>query len=59
MGKGGWHLSSKTPCVVCGKPIKRGRDSYACPKWLDGPAHFQCVYPPADSEMATTTGEEG
>lgn len=57
MGYGGWHLPSKTPCVVCGKPIKRTKsDSYACPKWLGyAPAHFRCAYP---QEMAVTSGEE-
>ena len=53
MGKGGFHLSSKTPCAVCGKPIKRGT-SYADPAWLGGPAHFRCAYP----EMATTNGDD-
>ena len=56
MGKGGWHLSSKTLCVICHQPIKRTKtqvDSYAEPSWLSGPAHFRCVYP----EMATTNGE--
>ena len=53
MGKGGWHLSSKTPCAVCGKPIKLTlAHSYCEPSWLSGPAHFRCVYP----EMATTNG---
>lgn len=53
MGDGGWHLSSKTICPICGHKIRRGRDSYSEGK--DGvPVHFRCRYP----EMAVTNGEQ-
>jgi hypothetical protein len=60
MGRGGFHLSSKTLCCVCHQPIKRTQShSVACPRWLGyEPAHFRCVYPAATSEMAVTGGDE-
>lgn len=57
MGKGGFHLSSKTICPECGEKIRRVRDSYSCGR--DGmPRHFRCVYKPVESEMAVTGGDE-
>jgi hypothetical protein len=59
MGDGGWHLPSKTICPECGKPIRRTKhDSYSCPAPDHKPRHFRCVYPPAESEMAVTRGDE-
>jgi len=60
MGKGGWHLSSKTICPVCQKPIKRTQsDSYSCAAWLDfQPAHIRCAAKTQPREMAATAGTD-
>ena len=59
MGDRGFHLSSKTICPECGKPIRRTQsDSYSCPAPDYQPRHFACVYKPAESEMAVTAGDD-
>jgi len=60
MGKGGWHLSSKTLCCVCGQPIRRTQsDSYSCAAWLDfEPAHIRCAADTQPREMAATAGTD-
>jgi len=59
MGDKGFHLSSKTICPVCQKPIRRTKsDSYSCAAWLDfQPAHIRCAAATQPREMAAGGAE--